>query len=69
MSAVHNVLEWAKREGDVKVVDRIRVRILPEALDEGIQIGLIDENTTCSPAFLLKFRETVSKVVGKPCPV
>ena len=67
--SIYAVLEWAKQEGDVKAIDRIRVRVLPHAMKEGLVLCEVQATTTCSPELLTRFREVASKVVGKECPV
>lgn len=65
---LNDVVLWVKSQGNVKSFERLRLRLLGDALEEGIFWSKVDVNTTCSPAFLAKARKVASEIVGKPCP-
>lgn len=66
--SLYDILEWAKKNGEVKVLDRIRVHVLPVTMQEKIRINEVTPTTTCSSACLEAVRKAASNVVGKPCP-
>ncbi|MBI2569986.1 MAG: hypothetical protein HYV63_23520 [Candidatus Schekmanbacteria bacterium] len=65
---LYEVLQWAKENGEVKAVDRIRVFVLPNALREGVILAAVNPKTACSREFLAEVRKAAEAVVGKPCP-
>ena len=69
MGSIFGVLEWAKREGEVKAIARIRMRVLGDSVKEGVRLGDVKPDTRCSPQLLNKIRVAASEIVGKPCPV
>jgi hypothetical protein len=66
---LYSVLVWAREEGEVKAIDRIRVMVLPKTITEGIVLNQVTPETTCSRTVLAAVREAASRVVGRPCPV
>lgn len=67
--ALHAIIEWAKAEGEVKALDRLRVYCLGVLLKEGIGgLQSVTPTTACSAATLDEVRAAAEKVVGKPCP-
>lgn len=68
MTSVYNIVMWVKRSGGVKSIDRLRVKLLPRAMKEGIYFSKVTPSTSCSPEFLVALKATASAVVGKPCP-
>lgn len=62
------IIDWAKKNGEVKAVDRIKIRALSALMAENIQIQNITESTDCSGGCLEAIRKAASEVVGKPCP-
>ena len=63
------IVDWIKKNGEVKAVDRVRVMVLPQTMAEGIRLASIDATTKCSAALLQAVRGAASTVVGKPCPI
>jgi hypothetical protein len=63
------VLQWAKTNGEVRAVERIRLKVLNGSIREGIVLARVSPNTTCSPEYLDLVRTAASEVVGKRCPV
>lgn len=66
--SLYDIIEWAKQNGEVKVVDRIRVKVLPVTMQEKIVIAEVTPSTACSPACLDAVRQAAINIVGKPCP-
>ncbi len=62
------VLKWLEEEGEVKAVARLRMKILPYSVKEGIVISKVDATTQCSKDLLAHAREAAAAIVGKPCP-
>lgn len=69
VATVHGILKWAEKEGEVKAVSRIRLKLLADATREGIHMSRVDASTTASPHFISKLKSVASAVVGKPCPL
>lgn len=67
-SSLHAVVTWTEQNGEVKAVDRLRVKVLPDLMDEGISLSTVNAETTCSPPLLKKVEDAASSVVGQPCP-
>jgi len=68
MSTLFDVLEWAKQNGEVKIIDRIRVQVLPVTMKEGIALNDVTKDTACSAECLDAVRKAASEIVGQPCP-
>lgn len=62
------ILKWLDEEGEVKAVDRLRMKILPHTVKEGIVIRKVDASTKCSTDLLARARDAASSIAGKPCP-
>ncbi|HHO54180.1 MAG TPA: hypothetical protein ENK18_25745 [Deltaproteobacteria bacterium] len=67
-TALYQILAWAHREGNVKAVARIRLRTLPYAVVEGLNVKNLQPTMKCSPALLQRIRTAASTVVGRTCP-
>jgi hypothetical protein len=63
------VLEWAKDNGDVTTMSRVRVMVLPMTVKERIVLDRVGPATTCSTEYLEAVRRAVNNVVGKECPL
>ena len=63
------ILQWARENGDITAVDRIRIYVLPQIVTEGFVFSEVGPSTTCSPVLLDAVRSAASEVVGKPCPI
>jgi hypothetical protein len=68
-SALYQILEWAKSTGEVRAVERIRLKVLTASLDEGIALQRVGPDTPCSQAYLAKVHAAASDVVGQLCPI
>ncbi len=67
--SIYELILWVRTEGDVKAFDRLRLRTLGDALEEGLYWSKIGPETTCSDAFFAKVRDVATELVGKPCPL
>lgn len=63
------VLEWAKENGDVSTVSRVRVMVLPLSVKERIVLDRVGPATACSHEYLDAVRRAVRNVVGRECPL
>ncbi len=68
-ASLYDVLNWAKTNGEVKVVERIRLRVIGWTMREGISLANVHPDTKCSGECLDAVRRAASEVVGKPCPL
>ncbi len=67
--SLHAVLEWAKAEGEVKALDRMRMFCLGALLADDITgLQAVTPQTACSAETLDAVRKAAERVVGKPCP-
>ncbi len=66
---LYRILEWARVNGDVSTVSRIRMMVLPLTVKERIILDRVDATTVCSRAYLDAVRVAVKTVVGKECPL
>lgn len=67
-AGLYEVLEWARKEGDVRAVDRIAIKVLADAIQEGVFFKRVTPDTQCSSSLLQKVRHAASDVVGRTCP-
>jgi hypothetical protein len=67
-SRLYSILKWAKDKGEMRAVERIRLRVLVASIEEGIALTKVGPETSCSPKYLQAVRDAASAVVGKPCP-
>lgn len=65
---LQQILEWVQREGEVMALARLRLKILPESVKEGIFLDEVTPQTKCSETYLEKVRKIAAEVTGKPCP-
>ncbi len=65
---LYYILAWVQKEGEVKAIARLRLKILPYSVREGIILSKVDRSTKCSDTLLEKVREASSAIIGKPCP-
>jgi hypothetical protein len=68
-SDLYQVIDWAKTNGEVKVLDRIKLKTLSKLVQERVTLDQVTPATTCSPELVAAVRAAASDVVGKPCPV
>ncbi len=67
--ALYAVIEWAKTEGEVKALDRMRMFCLGALLSDNISgLEAVTKSTPCSTTTLDAVRTAAEKVVGKPYP-
>ena len=67
-TTLYEILAWARQNGEPKVVERIRVFVLPITMEEKIRIAEVTPDTTCSDRCLDAIRQAAARVIGKPCP-
>ncbi len=65
---MYKILLWVQHEGKVKAMSRLKIRILPDVMREGILLREVNPHTSCSDDLLVKLRREASAIVGKPCP-
>ncbi|MGB0721799.1 MAG: hypothetical protein ACPGU7_05315 [Gammaproteobacteria bacterium] len=72
MKDIKPIFEWAEKNGDVKVIDRILIRLLPVFLEHGIQLtdNLIRESDAIEvpDALYDEVLKTASSLVGTHYP-
>ncbi len=68
-SKLYDILEWVKSNGEVKAMDRLRVKVLPVTMKEGLVLTDVTYDTTCSPETLRVIRDAATEIVGKECPI
>ena len=68
MSHLFDIVQWAKENGDERVLARMRVFSLPVLMKEKIHLESIESGRTCSQETLDKIREAAEKVTKKKCP-
>ncbi|MEM6930586.1 MAG: hypothetical protein AAF602_26855 [Myxococcota bacterium] len=66
---IYALAQWVQKEGDAQAFDRLRLRTLGEALDEGIFWTKVDPETRVSERFYAMARDVATDIVGKPCPL
>lgn len=66
---LYRIVEWARREGDIAAISRMRVILLPLTVRERIVLDRVALETTCSPTYLSAARRAASDAVGKECPL
>lgn len=63
------VINWAQKNGEAKVVERLLVRVLPDLLEQNIQITAESLNNTHSfevpDGLYRKFQMVAEELVGK----
>lgn len=69
VTGLHRILEWARKEGDVAAMSRLRVILLPLTVRERIVLERVGPSTTCSSEYLAAARRAASQAVGKECPL
>ena len=67
-SKLFQIIEWSRKNGEAKAVDRIAALVLPQALKEGVRLREVVANTTCSEGFVDVVRKAAERVVKQRCP-
>ena len=67
--SLYDILNWAKTNGEVNALLRIRIMVLPLSVKEGIILDQVKPTSTCSEQYLHAVRKAAQEVVGKPCPM
>ena len=67
-SNLFQLLQWAKENGEVKILHRIRLKAMLITLEEGINLSEIEPDTTCSKDCLFAINNIITELVGKPYP-
>ena len=65
---LYEVLQWVKSNGEPMALVRMRLKLLPLTVREGIVLEEVSASTPCSAAYLSATRAIASEVVGSPCP-
>ncbi len=63
------MLEWARRNGDVTTLKRIRVIVLPLTVRERIILDKVTPDTVVSKEYLSAVRTAITQTVGRECPL
>mgnify|MGYP000863814439 CR=1 FL=1 len=66
---LYRMLEWARRNGDVTTLKRIRVIVLPLTVRERIILDKVTPDTVVSPEYLSVVRTAITQTVGRECPL
>jgi len=66
---LYRMLEWARRNGDVTTLKRIRVIVLPLTVRERIILDKVTPDTVVSPEYLSAVRTAITQTVGRECPL
>lgn len=65
---LYKVVNWVRKNGEVKALDRLRVMVLPITMEEGIRLAAVEPTTSCSTRALSAVRNAATTVVGQNCP-
>ncbi len=68
-SKLYELLEWARENGEVRILHRIRIKAMLHTLEEGINLSQVEPDTTCSIPCLEAINDIVTELVGRPCPL
>lgn len=66
--SLYETLAWARANGDVDAMQRIRLQMLPMTVRERIVLDKVTPTTVCSAEYLKALRRAVRDVVGKEAP-
>ena len=66
---LYRMLEWARRNGDVTTLKRIRVIVLPLTVRERIILDKVTPDTVVSKEYLSAVRTAITQTVGRECPL
>lgn len=65
---LYKVVDWVRKNGEVKALDRLRVMVLPVTMEEGIRLAGVGPATACSTKALTAVRKAATTVIGQNCP-
>ncbi len=65
---LYRILQWVKEKGEVKAIDRIRLKVLTHCLKEKVYLSQVGPHTECSPELLEKIRQAAEEIVGEEVP-
>lgn len=65
---LNSVLAWVRTNGGRTMFNRLRIKILPQTVREGVVLDEVNAETTCSEAYLEAVRKAASDLLGQPCP-
>ncbi len=63
------ILEWVRANGDPTALLRIRIKLLPLSVKEGIIFDKVEPTTRCSDLYMKATRSAATEVVGRECPL
>lgn len=66
---LYRIMEWARVNGDVSTLGRLRMKLLPLTVKERIVLDRVTATTPCSTEYLRAVRSAVTEIVGKECPL
>lgn len=64
-----DVLSWVRQQGDPSAYIRLRLKLLPLSVREGLVLDEVQPMTSCSPDYLETARRMASEIVGRPFPM
>lgn len=67
-SSLYQILQWVKRNGDADTLARLRLKLLPETVREGIIFDRVTPDTDCSEQYLASMRRNIREMLGKDAP-
>jgi hypothetical protein len=62
------VLRWVRQQGDPSAYIRLRLKLLPLSVREGLVLDEVEPLTACSPDYLDTARKVAGEIVGRPYP-
>lgn len=65
---LYRSLQWARKNGDVDTMQRLRLQLLPLSIRERIVLEKVTPETSCSTDYLIAVRRAIRDVVGKDAP-
>lgn len=60
---IFDVVELIRKEGPPKSVDRLRLMLLIDSIDEGINFAKIEKSSECSRGYLNKAKDCAKKIL------
>ena len=60
---IYEVMELIRKEGPPTSVDRMRLMLLIDSIDEGINFAKIEKSSLCSKSYLNKAKECAKKIL------
>ncbi len=63
------VMEWAKKNGELKAIDRVNVMVTVGAIKERVVLRKVSAETEVSSEFLKIYIHAANQIVGQRCPI